>query len=137
MKRHFRLLGLLAALAAAPVSALADSTTSALVRNAVGLPMKPQDASAGPWTLRTRVQTLCTVSFSADRGPNGVYGAAIPAECGSVIPPGVVGWKPVSDGLALVGPDATTLLDFNQWTPRDLVARRDGAPYLELVRPKG
>jgi hypothetical protein len=133
MKRHFRLFAALAVLAA-PVSAMADSDISGLVRDAIGLPMKPSDAAAGPWTLRTRDHTICTLTLSAERGPNGVYAAAIPRECGAEIPAGVVGWKPVTDGLALVGPDAVTVLDFNQWTPRDLVARRNGAPYLEMVR---
>ena len=133
MKRHFRLLAALAVLAA-PVSAVADSDISALVRDAVGLPMKPHDAAAGPWTLRTRDHTICTLTLSGEPGGGGVYGVTIPRECGSEIPPGVIGWKPSADGLALVGSDAAPVLDFNQWTPRDLVARRNVAPYLEMVR---
>ena len=102
MKRHFRLLAALAVLAA-PVSAVADSDISALVRDAVGLPMKPHDAAAGPWTLRTRDHTICTLTLSGEPGGGGVYGVTIPRECGSEIPPGVIGWKPSADGLALVG----------------------------------
>jgi hypothetical protein len=135
MKRYFRLFGVLAALAGAPVGALADDM-GALVRDAIGLPVRPANAAAAPWTLHTRAQTVCTVNFSAERGQNGVYAAAIPSECGAVLPPGVVGWKPVSDGLALVGAGGAAYLDFNRWTARDLVARRGGAPYLELTRPK-
>ena len=134
MKRQFRLLSALAVLAAQPVAAAADEMTT-MWRDGVGLPMKPADAAAGPWTLHSRDHAICTVHFSAERGPGNVYGAAISPECGDALPPGVAGWKPVTDGLALVGADGATLLDFNQWTPSDLIAHPPGgAPYLELKR---
>jgi hypothetical protein len=130
---NLRHLALLAALAA-PAAAQAQSMGSFLSEG-VGLPIKPQDAAAGPWTLSTAGRTVCTLSFSAVRSAAGIYGADIPADCASALPPGVVGWTPVSDGLALVGADGKPLADFNQWTTRDLVAKRNGAPFLELKRP--
>ena len=131
----------LAALAAlvTPIAAVSPAKADdigALVRDGVGLPLKVEDAVAGPWTLRTRGRTICALSLTARRAPNGVYDAEIPSDCAAELPAGVVGWKPVTDGMALVGADTSTLIDFNQWTPRDLVARRGGAPYLELTRPK-
>jgi hypothetical protein len=133
-----RLLLLAASLSAlTPPLAAHAQDMSALARDAIGLPISLKDATAGPWTLQTRAGPICTVSFRADRLANGANAADIPSACAAALPPGVVGWKPVTDGLALVGADGKILLDFNQWTPRDLVARRAGAPYLELVRPKG
>lgn len=108
----------------------------ALARDGIGLPMKPADAAAGPWALSTAGRTICEIRLGAARGPSGVYPAQIPAACGAVLPPGLVGWKPVTDGLALVGADGRSVVDFNQWTPRDLSAPRRGAPHLELSRVK-
>jgi hypothetical protein len=134
MRQCLRVLAVLAAVAMAPVAAPAQGITEHW-RESVGLPMKPADAAAGPWTLRTGGKTVCTLSFSDHRTAAGVYGVDLSADCASELPPGIVGWKPVTDGLALVGADPEVLLvDFNQWTAKDLVARRRGAPYLELVR---
>jgi hypothetical protein len=121
---------------ALPCAALAQDM-DALARDGIGLPMKVKDATAGPWTLQTRAGPICIISFSGEKLASGAYDADIPSACASALPAGVAGWKSVTDGLALVSVDGKILLDFNQWTPRDLVARRAGAPYLELVRPKG
>lgn len=119
---------------ASPIAAAAQNL-AALARDAVGLPMKPQDA-AGPWVLQSAGQVICTLVLSGDRTPSGVYPAVVSPGCGAVLPPGVVGWKPVTDGMALVDAGGRLLVDFNQWTPRDLAARRPGGPALELTRPK-
>jgi hypothetical protein len=79
---------------------------------------------------------ICTLTLGAERAPSGVYPAVIAPDCAAVLPPGVAGWKPVTDGMALVGDDARTMVDFNQWTPRDLSSPRPGASPLELTRPK-
>jgi hypothetical protein len=134
MRRTLQTLAVLAAVTAAPLGASAQDM-AAHWREGVGMPMKPSDAAAGPWRLRTDGKTVCTLSFSDRRAPSGVYGIEMSPNCASVLPPGIVGWKPVTDGLALVGADPEVLLvDFNQWTPHDLVARRNGAPFLELIR---
>jgi len=135
MRRSILLAASLLALAA-PLAAAAQDM-GALARDGIGLPIALKDATAGPWTLQTRAGPICTVSFHADKLPSGVYAADIPAACNTALPAGAVAWKPVTDGLALTSADGKILLDFNQWTARDLVARRAGAPYLELVRPKG
>ena len=134
-----RRLVLLAAslMALAPPLAAFAQDMSALARDGIGLPIALKDATAGPWTLQTRAGPICTLSFHAGRLASGANAADIPPACAAALPPGVAGWKSVTDGLALTALDGKILLDFNQWTPRDLVARRQGAPYLELVRPKG
>jgi hypothetical protein len=134
MRRRLQALAVLATLAAAPFAAAAQDITVHW-REGVGMPMKPSDAAAGRWSLRTDGRTVCTLSFSDQRTAPGVYGLDLSADCARDLAPGIVGWKPVTDGLALVGADPEVLLlDFNQWTPKDLVARRAGAPFLELIR---
>jgi hypothetical protein len=135
MRSTTRLWTLLALLAAAPASVAAQDT-DALARDAVGLPLRPRDAAAGPWTLTSGGRTICALRLGAERSPAGAYAADIPADCATALPAGVVGWKPVTDGMALVGADGRSMIDFNQWTPRDLVARRRGAPPLALTRSK-
>lgn len=135
MRPPLRLAALLILLSAVPASVAAQDM-DALARDAVGLPLRPKDAAAGRWTLRTGGQTICTLALGGERGPDGVYPIDIPPACAPALPPGLAGWKPVTDGMALVAADGQLTLDFNQWTPRDLVARRRGAPFLELIRPK-
>jgi hypothetical protein len=135
MSRGLLSLALLTALLAAPASVFAQDM-GAMMSDGAGLPIKPSDAAAGPWTLTTDHKPICTLSLSADRSATGVYGVDIPADCAPALPSSVAGWKPVADGLALVGADGAVLADFNQWTTRDLVAPRRGAPFLELTRPK-
>jgi hypothetical protein len=131
MRLRLTALALLAALAGAPVLA---QDVAANFREGVGLPMRPSDAAAGRWTLSTRHHAVCSMAFSDRPDGRGVYPARIAPECAAELPGGIVGWRPVTDGLALVGPDDAILVDFNQWTPTDLVARRAGAPFLELTR---
>jgi hypothetical protein len=107
---------------------------AALARDGIGLPLKLRDAVAGPWTLQSGKRTVCVIALSADQVRSGVYGLVIAPDCGSVLPAGIIGWKPVTDGMALVGADTRTLVDFNQWTPKDLAAPQPGAPTLELTR---
>lgn len=134
MRKTLIVLAALAGLAAAPFAASAQDMADHW-REGVGMPMKPSDAAAGPWTLRTGDKTVCLLSLSDRKTAAGVYGLDLSPACASELPPGITGWKPVTDGLALVGADPEVLLlDFNQWTPTDLVARRSGAPFLELIR---
>ena len=53
-----------------------------------------------------------------------------------MLPPGAVGWRPVTDGMALVDAGGAVIVDFNQWAPWDLQSKREGAPTLELIRPR-
>lgn len=123
------------AVLAAPAIAAAQDT-SMLMHEGVGLPMKPADAAGGFWLLQTKHhRTVCHIRLSGEQTAPGVYGAHIPPACGEVLPPGLAGWKPVTDGLALVDASGHSVLDFNQWTPRDLTAHPHGASALELIRP--
>lgn len=125
-------------IAAAPAGlALAQGMdTSMLVHEGIGMPMKPSDAGGGYWLLQTKGRTICELRLSDRQAAPGVYGAHIPAACAEALPPGLVGWRPVTDGLALVDADAHPIVDFNQWTPRNLTAKRAGASALELIRPQ-
>jgi len=134
--RPLALLGAGMCALAAPLAAAA-ADLDALSRDGIGLPMTLKDATAGPWTLQTRAGPICTIVLRADRLASGSNAADIPPACGAALPQGAAAWKSVTDGLALTSLEGRVLVDFNQWTARDLVARRQGAPYLELVRPKG
>jgi hypothetical protein len=124
----------LCALLAAPAIASGDEMT-ANYRDSLGTPLHPGDVAGEPWTLSTQGHAVCAVRFGTEQGEGGVYRTRIGRDCGQALPAGIVGWKPVTDGLALVGADASAILDFNQVTPTDLVATRAGAPFLELKRP--
>lgn len=125
-------------IAAAPASlALAQGAdVGHLIQDGVGLPMNPADAGGGVWLIQVDGHTICQLQLSGQQTAPGVYGARIPAECAEALPPGLVGWRPVSDGLGLVDADNHVVLDFNQWTPRNLAARRPGASVVRLVRPQ-
>jgi hypothetical protein len=106
----------IAAVLSAPAIAAAQDT-GMLMHEGIGLPMKPSDAAGGHWLLQTKGRTICRLRLGCEQTAPGVYGASIPGACGEVLPPGLVGWKPVADGLALVGADGRSVVDFNQWTP--------------------
>lgn len=109
---------------------------SRLVEDGTGLPMKPSDAAGGVWLVEAGGRTVCQLELSGRQSAPGIYRARIPSACADLLPPGLVGWRPVSDGLGLVDADDHVVLDFNQWTPRKLAARRPGASALQLVRPQ-
>jgi hypothetical protein len=129
-----RLKGVGFALAAAFFASDASAQFGASHLDSIGIPMKPGEAGAGPWTLSTGRKDICQLRFGTVRGEGGLYPADITPDCGAVLPPGIAGWKPVTDGLALVNAQGAILVDFNRITSRDLVAPRSGAPFLELKR---
>jgi hypothetical protein len=122
----------LALLAATP----AGAQMAALVHDSIGIPLKPEDAAAGSWTLQVHGERVCSVELSGAARPDGIYPARIPRACAQVLPDGLVGWRPVTDGMALVDAGGAVMVDFNQWAPWDLQSKRAGAETLELIRPR-
>lgn len=105
--------------------------------------LAPAAASAGPavpremadsWRVESHGHTLCVVRLSDHAGGAGVYGAQIPADCGTSLPAGVAGWKPTPDGLALVGADGSSILPMDRWSESLYVASGPNAPDLQLSR---
>jgi hypothetical protein len=63
-----------------------------------------------------------------------VYRVVIPAECSPFLPAGVAGWRPVTDGAALIDGQGQVLVDFKRWSPSLLVAHRSSGGALQLRR---
>jgi hypothetical protein len=126
-------LGLSVALGLAAGAAGAQDM-GALARDQVGLPLAPSDAAAQTWTLEDRGRTVCRVGLKAEMVAKGVRRADIPVECAASLPAGVAGWKPVTDGAALVDAQGEVLIDFNRWSPSLLVSHRSSGGDLQLRR---
>jgi hypothetical protein len=124
-------LGLAVALAAG--AALAQDMNDN-ARDWVGLPLKPADAAAQTWTLESQGRSVCRIGLKAEQVASGVYRADIPAECGQSLPSSVAGWRPVTDGAALVDGQGQILIDFNRWSPSLLVSNRQSGGDLQLRR---
>ena len=124
-------LGLAAVLSGGPVSA---QDMNALARDQVGMPLAPADAAAQGWTLETRGHSICKVRLGAAAVSKGVYRADVPADCGQTLPAGVVGWRPVTDGAALVDGQGQVLIDFNRWSNSLLVSHRSDGVDIQLRR---
>lgn len=118
----------LAALSAGP--ALAQDMAD-LARDAIGVPMPPNQA-AGDWTLESHGRAICRIAFSGEKQASKIYGASLSRDCAPALPPGIVGWKPVTDGLALVSEDGRILVDFNRITGTHLVSPASSGFDVEL-----
>jgi hypothetical protein len=124
------LIALLAAAAplAAPVQAPAAD-------NQAGTPLTPADA-AGPWTLSSSGHSVCVLGFSRARAGAGTFRLHVPAQCAGVLPSGVTGWAPASDGMDLITADGRTI-PFERWSNSLLVAREGSGLDLQLRRGAG
>jgi len=92
-----------------------------------GIPLKPADAAAQPWTLEDQGRSLCVVRHEGVEVGAGGYKVDISPDCGGSLPAGVAAWEPLTDGAAFVGPDGRVLVHFSRWSNSLLVAnRRDG-----------
>ena len=107
---------------------------NALARDQVGTPLAVSDAAAQGWTLETRGHGVCKVRLGAEVVTKGVYRANIPADCGQALPAGVAGWRPVTDGAALVDGQGQVLIDFNRWSNSLLVSHRSSGVDIQLRR---
>ena len=118
-----RLLILAAALAAAP--ALAED-------NQAGTPLAAAEA-AGPWTVSSAGQDLCTLSLGSD------HSVKAPATCADALPVRPTRWEATGDGMRLVGPDGASLLAFNRWSNSLFVSHRASGVDIQLRRggPEG
>ncbi len=125
------MLGAAMALAAGAASA---QDMNAMWRDTVGMPLKVNDAAAQGWTLESAGRSVCVVRLGAQPVSKGIYHTDIPADCGQVLPPGVAGWRPVTDGAALVDGQGQILVDFDQWSNSLLVSRRAGGADVQLRR---
>jgi hypothetical protein len=122
-----------AALALAAGAASAQNM-AAMARDQVGMPLPVSDAAAQPWTLESGGHSVCVVRLGAQTAGGGVYHADIPAGCGQVLPASVAGWKPVTDGAALVDGQGQILIDFNRWSNSLLVSHRSNGIDVQLRR---
>ncbi|HEX4199243.1 MAG TPA: AprI/Inh family metalloprotease inhibitor [Caulobacteraceae bacterium] len=107
---------------------------NAMARDQVGTPLAVSDAAAQGWTLETKGHGVCKVRLGAQMVSQGVYRADIPADCGQVLPSGVVGWRPVTDGAALVDGQGQVLIDFNRWSNSLLVSHQSSGVDIQLRR---
>jgi hypothetical protein len=124
------LIALLAAAApfAAPAQAPAQDSQA-------DTPLAPGDA-AGPWTLEASGHSVCVLGLSRSRTGGGAYGLHVPADCADVLPPGVTGWAPTSDGMSLVTAEGRTIR-FERWSNSLLVAGEGSGLNLALRRGAG
>jgi hypothetical protein len=125
---------LLSAALAFAAGAAGAQDMNALARDQVGTPLAVSDAAAQGWTLETQGRAICKVSLSAHPAGNGVYSADVPVACGQTLPAGVAGWKPVTDGAALVDAQGQVLIDFNRWSNSLLVSHRSSGVDIQLRR---
>jgi len=110
---------------AAALCALASAAVAA--DHEAGVPLSPQEA-AGVWTLESRGHSVCEISLSADK-------AATPhGDCGGLLPGGVAGWVPVSDGMALTDASGQVLLPFDRWSNSLFVAKIATGDEVQLMR---
>jgi hypothetical protein len=116
------------------VGAASAQDMNALARDQVGTPLAVSDAAAQGWTLETKGHGVCKVRLGAEPVTKGVYRAEIPADCGQVLPAGVVGWRPVTDGAALVDGQGQVLIDFNRWSNSLLVSHQSSGVDIQLRR---
>ena len=133
--RNLAAAAVLAALTIAAVPALSQDM-AALARDSVGLPEKPNDAAAQPWSLESNGQPVCQLAMTAEPVGGGLYRLDLPPACASALPWHVAGWKPVTDGAAFYDTQGQLLFDFNRWSPKLLIAPRPrgGGPQLQLRR---
>jgi hypothetical protein len=130
-KTAFACIGLALGFAAGAASA---QDMNALARDQVGTPLAVSDASAQGWTLETQGHGVCKVTLGSAMVTKGVYRTDIPADCGQVLPAGVAGWRPVTDGAALVDGQGQVLIDFNRWSNSLLVSHQSSGVDIQLRR---
>lgn len=123
---------LIALLAAAPLAVPAQAPAR---DNQAGTPLTPADA-AGPWTLASGGRSVCVLGFSRARAGAGTFRLQVPAQCAGVLPSGVTGWAPASDGMDLVTADGRTI-PFERWSNSLLVTPANGGFDLQLRRGAG
>jgi hypothetical protein len=97
------------------------------------VPLAPSDA-AGPWTLESGGQALCTVSLTKEKAGNGGFALKVPANCGDNLPPNLAGWAPTADGMSFVGSDGKVLVAFNRWSNSLFVSHRASGVDIQLQR---
>ena len=129
--KTFVMLGAALALAAGAASA---QDMNAMSREQVGTPLAVSDAAAQGWTLETRGHSICKVGLGAAAVAKDVYRVEIPADCGQVLPAGVVGWKSVTDGAGLVDGQGQVLIDFDRWSNSLLVSHQSNGVDIQLRR---
>ncbi len=125
------MIGAALALAAGAASA---QDMNALGRDRVGMPLRPADAAAQGWVLETHGHSICKVTLSSAAVGRGVYRVDVPADCGQALPAGVAGWRPVTDGAALVDGQGQILIDFNRWSNSLLVSHQSSGVDIQLRR---
>ncbi len=98
-----------------------------------GVPLTPAEA-AGVWTLvEAGQQPVCTVTLTPQKLGDAGFAARV-AGCGELLPPGVSGWAPTGDGMALTGPDGKVLIAFGRWSKSLFVSHRASGVDLQLRR---
>jgi hypothetical protein len=107
---------------------------NALARDQVGTPLATADAAAQGWTLETGGRAVCKIRLTAQPMGHGVFHADVPGQCAQTLPGGVAGWKPVTDGAALVDGQGQILIDFNRWSNSLLVSHRSSGVDIQLRR---
>jgi hypothetical protein len=106
----------------------------ALADKEAGVPLTPADA-AGPWTVETDGHYLCVLTLEKTKvGGSAAFALHAPAACGGTLPANVAGWTPSTDGMALVGADGATLVDFNRWSNSLFVSHRSSGVNIQLMR---
>lgn len=105
-----------------------------MARDEVGTPLAVSDAAAQGWTLEQASHAVCKVGLKSTVVSKGVYRVDIPADCGAALPSSVAGWRPVTDGAALVDGQGKILIDFNRWSNSLLVAHHSSGVDLQLRR---
>jgi Protease inhibitor Inh len=129
--KNFVMLGAALALAGGAASA---QDMNAMARDQVGMPLAISDAAAQGWTMETAGHSVCKVMLGAQALSKDLYRVDIPAECGQVLPGGVAGWRPVTDGAALVDGQGQILIDFDRWSNSLLVSHQSNGVDIQLRR---
>jgi hypothetical protein len=101
---------------------------------AAAQPPASPGAVADAWQLQSRGRVVCTLELYGRAPKGGPYAAEIPSDCRGALPPGVVGWKPTPEGIALVARDGAAVVAFERWSESLFVSTGAGAPDLQLAR---
>ncbi|MGA0600235.1 AprI/Inh family metalloprotease inhibitor [Caulobacter sp. KR2-114] len=98
-----------------------------------GVPLVPAEA-AGTWSLSSGGADICRVTLGGAKAGNAGFSANAPAACGEALPPGIAGWTPTGDGMALTATDGKVLIAFNRWSNSLFVSHRSSGADLQLRR---
>ena len=113
--------------AAALAASLVTASTALAADNEAGVPLTPAEA-AGPWTVSSEGQDLCTLTLGAD------HAVKSSSSCNSALSGSPKAWQATSDGVQLMGADGKQIMAFHRWSNSLFVSHRRSGEDIQLRR---